>query len=89
MISDLRSKIERLISLYEREKQRGDELASQLEASRAEIADKKQQITELKSQIDHYKLAGAFTSSEDVQASKERLNKLIRDIDKCIKLIEK
>ena len=70
MISDLRSKIERLISLYEREKQRGDELASQLEASRAEIADKKQQITELKSQIDHYKLAGAFTSSEDVQASK-------------------
>ena len=87
MISDLRSKIERLISLYEREKQRGDELASQLEASRAEIADKKQQITELKSQIDHYKLAGAFTSSEDLQASKERLNKLIRDIDKCIKLL--
>ena len=87
MISDLRSKIERLISLYEREKQRGDELASQLEASRAEIADKKQQITELKSQIDHYNLAGAFTSSEDVQASKERLNKLIRDIDKCIKLL--
>lgn len=87
MIPDLRSKIERLISLYEREKQRGDELASQLEASRAEIADKKQQITELKSQIDHYKLAGAFTSSEDVQASKERLNKLIRDIDKCIKLL--
>lgn len=87
MIFDLRSKIERLISLYEREKQRGDELASQLEASRAEIADKKQQITELKSQIDHYKLAGAFTSSEDVQASKERLNKLIRDIDKCIKLL--
>ena len=87
MISDLRSKIERLISLYEREKQRGDELASQLEASRAEIADKKQQITELKSQIDHYKLAGAFTSSEDVQASKERLNKLIREIDKCIKLL--
>lgn len=87
MISDLRSKIERLISLYEREKQRGDELASQLEASRAEIADKKQQITELKSQIDHYKLAGAFTSSEDVQASKERLNKLIRDIDNCIKLL--
>ena len=87
MIPDLRSKIERLISLYEREKQRGDELASQLEASKAEIADKKQQITELKSQIDHYKLAGAFTSSEDVQASKERLNKLIRDIDKCIKLL--
>ena len=87
MISDLRSKIERLISLYEREKQRGDELASQLEASRAEIADKKQQITELNSQIDHYKLAGAFTGSEDVQASKERLNKLIRDIDKCIKLL--
>ena len=87
MIPDLRSKIERLISLYEREKQRADLLAAELSASKAEIADKKQQITELKSQIDHYKLAGAFTSSEDVQASKERLNKLIRDIDKCIKLL--
>lgn len=87
MIPDLRSKIERLISLYEREKQRADGLAAQLEASKAEIADKKQQITELISQIDHYKLAGAFTSAEDIQASKERLNKLIRDIDKCIKLL--
>ena len=87
MIPDLRSKIERLISLYEREKQRADLLAAELAAARSEMAEKKQQITELKSQIDHYKLAGAFTSSEDVQASKERLNKLIRDIDKCIKLL--
>ena len=89
MIPDLRSKIERLISLYEREKQRADLLAAELAASRSEIADKKQQITELKSQIDHYKLQAVFTSGPDTQASKDTLDRLIRDIDKCIKLIEK
>ena len=88
MIPDLRKQIEQLISLYETEKQRGDELAAKLALSEAEIAENKQRIAELKSQIDHYKLAGAFAVGPDKDASKERIDRLVKDIDKCIKLLE-
>ena len=89
MIPDLRAKIEQLISLYETQRQRGDELAAKLKDAEGRIAEAQQQITELKSQIDHYKLQAVFTSGPDTQASKDTLDRLIRDIDKCIKLIEK
>ena len=89
MIPDLRAKIEQLISLYETQRQRGDELAAKLKDAEVRIAEAQQQITELKSQIDHYKLLAVVTSRRDTQASKDTLDRLIRDIDKCIKLIEK
>ena len=87
MIDDLRKDIEQLSSLYETEKHRGDELAAKLVVKESEAASYKQQITELTKQIDRYKLAGAFTADGDKAAAKERIDKLIKEIDKCIRLI--
>ena len=39
MIPDLRAKIEQLISLYETQRQRGDELAAKLKDAEVRIAD--------------------------------------------------
>lgn len=89
MLEDIRKNIQKLISLYERERQRSDELAQRLEQSEASNAAYRQQITELNSQIDNLRLAGAFMSGGDTSESKARLDKLIREIDKCIKLLEK
>lgn len=87
MIEDLRKDVEQLISLYESEKSRGDTLAAKLIVREAEVVKYKQQITELTKQIDRYKLADAFTSDGDKTAAKERIDKLIKEIDKCIRLI--
>ena len=89
MIPDLRAKLEQLIPLSETQRQRVDERAAKLKDAQGRMAEAQQQITELKSQIDHYKLQAVFTSGPDTQASKDTLDRLIRDIDKCIKLIEK
>ena len=88
MTKDLRKDIEQLISLYETDKHRGDELAAQLVVKEAEVASCKQQITELTKQVDRYKLAGAFTSDGDKAAAREKIDKLIKEIDKCIRRIE-
>ena len=88
MIAGLRKDIEHLISLYETEKQRADELAAKLVVKESEAAVYKQQITDLTRQIDTLKLAGAFTEGGDKSAAKEKVAKLIREIDKCNKLIE-
>lgn len=89
MLEDIKSNIAKLISLYETEKQRADTLEQQLEQSRAQSRDYQEQIAELNQQIDTLKLASAFTASGDNRAAKDRVAKLIREIDKCIKLLEK
>jgi len=89
MLEDIKSNIAKLISLYETEKQRADSLEQQLGQSRAQSAIYKEQIAELNQQIENLKLASAFTAGGDSRAAKEQVAKLIREIDKCIKLLEK
>lgn len=87
---DIRHSIEKLIALYESEKQRADELASKLAGSEAECAACKQQITDLKKQIDNLKLTGALVPSGEGagQVARQRIDKLIAEIDRCIELLE-
>lgn len=88
MLEDIKSNIVRLISLYEGEKQRADLLAEKLAQSEDAVKSCKLQTTELNRQIDNLKLSSAFTGSGDNAVAKERVDKLIREIDRCIKLLE-
>lgn len=87
-INELRSNIARLIALYEAEKQRADSLASKLSVSEGEILKYREQITDLNLQIDNQRLMSAFLVGGDREQAKERISRLIREIDKCIKLLE-
>ena len=89
MLEDIKSNIEKLISLYETEKQRADALQAQLEQSRETIAAYKEKVTDLDGQIDNLRLQYAFSGAGDPVLAKERITKLIRAIDRCIKLLEK
>lgn len=88
MLEEIKTNIEKLISLYETEKQRADALAAELEASRTELAACKAKAADLDAQIDNLRLQIAFSGSGDPAEAKARLNKLIREIDRCIKLLE-
>jgi ferritin-like metal-binding protein YciE len=89
MLEDIKTNVERLISLYEKEKQRADALAGQLAQSEETVRSYQAQITELNGQIDNLKLSFAFSGAGDTVLAKERIDKLVREIDKCIKLLEK
>lgn len=89
MLEEVKSNIERLISLYENEKQQADALRAELEANRAELSACKEKIAELDGQIDNLKLQYAFSGAGDPAAARERISKLIHEIDRCIKLLEK
>lgn len=88
MLEDIRTNINRLIALYEGEKQKADLLGESLRQSQAQIEMYKTQITELNSQIDNLKLSMAFSGAGDADAAKARINKLLHEIDRCIKLLE-
>ena len=88
MLEDIRNDITRLIALYEGEKQRSDELAIRLQQSEEAAKNYREQIGQLTRQIDNLKLSSAFSSAGSNQEARARIDKLIAEIDKCIKLLE-
>ena len=89
MIEKLRQRIQQLISAYETERQERKRLEIELEKSLTQNKACKEQITELERTIDNLKLADAFKSGNtDNTEARKKIDKLIKEIDKCITLME-
>ena len=89
MIERLRQRIQQLISSYETERQERKRLESELERSMAQNETYKKQITELERTIDKLTLADAIkTGNADNTEARKKIDRLIKEIDKCITLME-
>ena len=88
MLEGLRKDIEKLISLYEAEKSERIRLQSQLAQCKAENEACRKQIGDLEQQVNNLQLSEAFGVGGDKVAAKEKIEKLIKEIDKCISLLE-
>ena len=90
MLEDIQKNFERVIALYEGEREANASLRARLAESEASNETYRKQIDELERQIENLRLAEAFltpTGSSDI--AKERIDKLIKEINKCISLLEK
>ena len=88
MLESLRKDIEKLISLYEAEKAERVKLQSLLAESRAENETCRKHIGDLEQQVNNLQLSQAFGAAGDPGAAKEKIERLIKEIDKCISLLE-
>ena len=89
MLDTVKQKIQQLIAAYEAEKMERTRLQSALDQAKAENEACRKQITELERQIDNLKLAEAFKAgSEGSPEAKKKINSLIKEIDRCISLLE-
>lgn len=90
MLENIRKGIERLVAAYEAEKELRRNLEEELQHCREEIEAYRKRITELDRQIDNLKLKKAFlASSESDEEARKRIERMIKDIGKCISLMEK
>ena len=90
MLENIRKDIERLVAAYEAENRRRISLEEEVMQYKEKEETYRKRITELEQQIDNLKLKNVFlTASGDNIEAKERIEKLIRDIDRCIALMEK
>ena len=90
MFEDIKKSFEKLVALYESERGQRMRLQKELESAKAENAAYKERIIDLERQVDNHKLTEAFTSSSgDNSAAKEKIEKLIKEMDRCISLLEK
>jgi predicted PP-loop superfamily ATPase len=89
MLETVKEKIKQLIAAYETEKMERMRLQSELEQTRVQNETYRKQIIELERQIDNLKLTEAFMAGgSDTSAAKKKIDSLIKEIDRCIKLME-
>ncbi len=87
MLEAVKQNIKRLIAAYESEKAECERLRSALEQMAEKNKAYEKQIIELERQIDNQRLAGAFLNGNNAE-SRKKIDRLIKEIDKCITLME-
>lgn len=88
MLDTLKQKIQQLISAYESERTEKESLQATLQEVMAQNEAYRKQIDELERQIDNLRLAEAFKSAGDNAEARKRIDRLIREVDRCITLME-
>ena len=90
VISSLEGKIKRVIQYAEELKASNGRLNDQIDRLTGQLRDKDQEMKVLESKYQSLKLAKTMiSSSEDVREAKFQVNRMIREIDRCIALLNK
>ena len=89
MLAKIKQKITQLIAAYEAEKAERIRLQTALEQAESRNETYRKQITELERQIDNLKLAEAFKAGDGTSPeARKKIDSLMKEIDRCIALIE-
>lgn len=90
IFNSLRDKIKKLISAYENEKEENNRLISEKEELVTKIVEAEEQYKSLQKNYELLKLAKSFSGGDGgAHDAKIKINRIIREIDKCISLANK
>ncbi len=90
IVSELRGQISRLISLYQDLKLEKEELVREKMTLLEQVESLNKENEEFKHQYDTLKLAKTFAvNTGDSQQAKNKISQIVREIDKCIALLNK
>jgi cell shape-determining protein MreC len=88
LINGLNGKIRQLLLVYERTKTERNTLREELAERNAKINELLMSIRELEEKNKKLQLADAFkVSSEDTREAKLKIGRIVREIDKCMALL--
>ena len=88
MLEGIKTDIEKLIALYEAERSERERLQAELVRCGAENESCRKRIEDVEQQVKNLHLSEAFGVGGDSSAAKEKIERLIKEIDKCIALLE-
>lgn len=90
IVSELRGQISRLIALYQDLKLEKDKLVREKMDLLEQVETLSKENEEFKHQYDTLKLAKTFAvNTGDSQQAKNKISQIVREIDKCIALLNK
>jgi hypothetical protein len=86
----LKSKIEKLVSAYEMLKKEKEDLLAKKENLESLLKEKEQILKEFEGKYNQQQLAKAvIASSGDAHDAKLKVNRIVREIDQCIALLNR
>lgn len=86
----LRRSVETLVAEHEKLVEQTAQLQNDLSEARRQLAEKNEEVKELQTRYERAKFSGAILGSgEDAMAAKRRVSELVREIDKCIALLDR
>ena len=87
-IVEFQTKVHALILQFQNLKKENEELYSMLEKNESDVRELRQQLLEKQQEFDAFKAAKMLEVSDgDIQSARERLAKLIRDVNKYITVL--
>lgn len=88
-IKTLETRTRQLILKFQQIKEENEELQSELVAKAKELQEVKQKNQQLEANYADLKMAKMLEIGDtDLGAAKQRINRLVRDVDKCIALLK-
>lgn len=87
VINELNVKVEKLIKLYISSLDKKREMESEIKTLRGRVEQMKSENIKLNEEIKTLKVANAISTGEGSSEAKTRISQLVREIDKCIALL--
>ncbi len=86
----LRRSVENLVSEYDKLTELAAGLRNELSEARRLLAEKNEEVKELQTRYERAMFSGAILGNgEDAGEAKRRVSELVREIDKCIALLDR
>ncbi len=86
----LRRSVEALVSEHEKLRELAADLKNELSVVRQQLAEKNEEVKELQTRYERAKFTGAVLGNgDDAAKARKRVNELVREIDKCIALLDR
>ena len=90
LLINLEVRVKQVLLLCDKLKQENSQLENDLVIKKQEIARLKNDISQVNNKYDNLKIARTITAaSVDVETAGVKLSKLVREVDKCIGLLNK
>ncbi len=86
----IKQKVQLLVSALDKEKHENKLLLDQYNELKKQLAEKEQAYVELKEHYDRLKFAKSLqATTQEVHDAKIKVNRIVREIDKCIALLNR
>ncbi len=90
ILGTLRSRIKEIMTALENEKKRNSKLEREFSALKVKYGQQERKINELEHKYNNLKLAKVLTEGDEgVHDARIKVNSIVREIDKCIALLNR
>jgi len=90
LVVELGDRVDRLVELYRDVKRENEMLKNEVAQLTSQLKETVSTKADLEEQLGHTKMAKVLENSpEEIQQTKSRINQIVREIDKCIALLNR